>query len=510
MTRRETLRVAARAGFALPFASGCISRRPQARLLPSRVPLPEPFKAPLPIAAVLRPVRADESGDYYEMTARVGEARILPGAATKIWGYNGTFPGPTIEARRGRSASLKLRNELPAPLVNHLHGGRTPPESDGYPTDLVLPVGGFSPKHSGGHMADPRARVADGVREYVYPNQQRAATLWYHDHRMDFTAAQVWRGLAAFYILRDEEEEALPLPKGTKEVALAICDRSFDADGSFLYPAADPALADAMSLDPEYRGGVLGDVILVNGAPWPVLEVANTKYRFRILNGSNARRYELALDPAVPGGSFVQIGSDGGLLGTPISHRTIRTAPAERFDVVVDFSRFAVGSRVTMRNLADHGATGQIMQFHVVRAERDESSVPERLSALREPDRNAAAVTRVFRLSYGRGDVGWTINGKPFDPMRMDARPALGSREIWRIETDFSHPLHLHLVHFRVLGHSGRPGAYDAGWKDTIDLGPGETANLLIPFEGYRGRYVFHCHNLEHEDMSMMGNFEVV
>jgi len=258
-------------------------------------------------------------------------------------------------------------------------------------------------------------------------------------------------------------------------------------------------------------GGVLGDVILVNGAPWPKLEVANTRYRFRILNSSNARRYELALDPAPRGeSSFVQIGSDGGLLAAAIPHSTIRIAPAERFDVIVDFSKYQPGSVVTLRNSADEGAMGQIMQFHVTRRERDDSVIPSRLSEFDTLDPADAIATRAFDFSYQRRSRIWTINGKPFDPARMDARPSLGTTEIWRFQTDFSHPLHLHLVHFQVISHSGRPGPFDAGWKDTIDLSPGQTASIVIRFRGYRGRYVFHCHNLEHEDMAMMGNFEVV
>ena len=191
--------------------------------------------------------------------------------------------------------------------MNHLHGGRTSPENDGYPTDLILPAGGFPQSH----MHDPMAKIVEGEREYIYANDQRAATLWYHDHRMDFTAPQVWRGLAGFYILRDAEEERLGLPRGDKEIALMICDRSFDADGSLLYPALDSSLRETPGSDARYMGGVLGDVILVNGAPWPRLEVANVKYRFRILNASNARRYDLEMEGAA---SLIQIGSDGGLL----------------------------------------------------------------------------------------------------------------------------------------------------------------------------------------------------
>jgi spore coat protein A len=351
------------------------------------------------------------------------------------------------------------------------------------------------------------AKIVEGEREYIYANDQRAATLWYHDHRMDFTAPQVWWGLAGFYILRDAEEERLGLPRGDKEILLMICDRSFDADGSFLYPALDPSLRETPGVDARYMGGVLGDVILVNGVPWPRLEVANVKYRFRILNASNARRYDLETEGAA---SLIQIGSDGGLLAGPLAHRTIRIAPSERFDVVVDFSKCPIGSTVTLVNRAGDGPAGQIMRFDVFRNERDESNLPAKLSDIPFPNPEDAVITRVLDFSYQRRSHSWRINGNPFDPARMDARPKLDTAEIWRLQTDFNHPLHLHLVHFQVLGHSGRPGPYDEGWKDTIDLGPGQTADILVRFTGYRGRYVFHCHNLEHEDMSMMGNFEVV
>jgi spore coat protein A len=425
---------------------------------------------------------------------------------TGIWGYGGDFPGPTIEARVGRRVSLRLRNVLAVPIVNHLHGGRTSPESDGYPTDLILPAGGFQ-----SHMHDPMASITDGERTYTYANDQRAATLWYHDHRMDFTGPQVWQGLAGFYILRDTEDDGLPLPRRDKEVSLLICDRSFGVEGSFRYPALDASLRDTPGVDARYMGGVLGDVILVNGAPWPRFEVSNVKYRFRILNASNARRYDLELE-ASRGGAIplVQIGSDGGLLATPLTHRTIRIAPAERFDVIVDFSKLPLGSKVTLVNKAGDGAARQIMRFDVARSEPDESHIPAKLSDASFGKPEDAVITRVFDFSYQRASHGWRINGKPFDPARMDARPKLDTTEIWRLRTDFNHPLHLHLVHFQVLGHSGRPGLYDAGWKDTLDLGPGQTANILVRFTGYRGRYVFHCHNLEHEDMNMMGNFEVV
>ena len=500
-SRRDILRYMGLAA----LETSCIQPRPESRLLPSLAPLPTPFQVPLPILPNLKPSRLDPDTDYYDVTVRPSSTRILSGLDTAIWGYDGIFPGPTIQARVGRRVSLLLRNTLPVPIVNHLHGGRTAPESDGYPTDLILPAGGFP--HS--HMNDPMAKIAEGSREYIYANQQRAATLWYHDHRMDFTAPQLWRGLAGFYILRNPEEERLRLPQGDKEIALLICDRSFEADGSFRYPALDPSLRATPGVEAAYMGGVLGDVILVNGAPWPKLEVSNVKYRFRILNASNARRYELQLDSADPV-SFTQIGSDGGLLATPLPQHAIRIAPSERFDVIVDFSKCRLGSRVTLVNREADGPAFRIMRFDVVRSERDDSNLPAQLSEPSFEMPGQATVTRVLDFSYQRSSHSWRINGQPFDPSRMDARPKLDALEIWRLQTDFSHPLHLHSVHFQVLGHSGRPGPYDAGWKDTIDLGPGQVANILVRFTGYRGRYVFHCHNLEHEDMSMMGNFEVV
>jgi spore coat protein A len=247
------------------------------------------------------------------------------------------------------------------------------------------------------------------------------------------------------------------------------------------------------------------------------MEVSNTRYRFRILNASNARRYRLALDPGPSdGAAFVQVGSDGGLLGAPISHRAIPIAPAERFDVVIDFSKYPVGTKVTLKNNLGYGPTSRIMRFHVVRKEKEESTVPKRLSAMGEfkaLGKSDARLTR--RLSFTRaasnGKQVWAINGKVFSPSRINARPKLGSTEIWELATDVHHPVHLHLVHFKVLSRNGRPPLpTDTGWKDTIDLRPGEAARVIARFGGYRGRYVFHCHNLEHEDMMMMANFEVV
>src|SRR3712207_5894228 len=385
VSRRRFLKLGAMAGAGLALPLGTLLI-PLSRLAASssiRSPNVEPFKVPLSIPPTLKPVRTGTDADYYEMAQRAGRQEILPGLKTEVWGYDGIYPGPTVEARSGRDVVIRQWNELPVPVATHLHGGKTPPESDGYPTDLILPEGHGqgSPAHMGHGPVGGHSHL---FKDYRYPNDQRAATLWYHDHRMDFTGPQVYRGLAGMYVLRDEVEDSLPLPGGEKEVPLVIADRTFNEDGSFYYPSIDPTLkSEPGVLSSATNGtysGVFGDTILVNGAPWPQMDVSNTMYRFRILNASNARAYELALDPPPPGGKpFVQVGSDGGLLEAPIAHDRILTSPGERFDVVVDFSRYPVGQEVTLKNLRGEERTFAVMRFAVARREKEESSVPERL-----------------------------------------------------------------------------------------------------------------------------------
>ncbi|MFC4015769.1 multicopper oxidase family protein [Nonomuraea purpurea] len=483
-TRREVLRLAGLGAVAAAGVPGCslIAGTPQPQLLTSAAPLPAPFARPLPVPEVARPVSSAGGVDFYELTEQVAQADVLPGLRTPIWGYGGTFPGPTIEARSGRRTVVKLINRLGEPTVLHLHGGHTPPESDGFPTDLVAP---------------------GASREYVFPLEQRAATLWYHDHRMDYTGPQVWRGLAGMFLVRDAEEEALPLPAGERDLPLLICDRSFGADGVMLYPG----LGERPGVREAYMGGVLGDVILVNGAPWPELRVARARYRLRLCNASNARAYELAT-----GGPMIRIGGDGGLLAAPLTVERIRLAPGERADVVVDFSAYKLGRRVELRNLAGEGAQGMVMRFAVDRDEADDSAVPRKLSEVEALDPGRAAVRRDFEFGSGsmHGGTGWLVNGRPFDPKRMEARPKLGDVEIWRLTSDVAHPVHLHLDHFQVLSVNGERPQGPPEWKDTVELREAQTVEIVTRFTDYRGRYVLHCHNLEHEDMAMMAAFEVV
>ncbi|MFI9816060.1 multicopper oxidase family protein [Saccharothrix variisporea] len=492
--------------------AAALARRPPSTgaELRSAVPLPPPFRVPLPIPAVLKPT----SGDRYEITQREATAEVLPGLKTPLWTYDGTFPGPTIESRRGRAITVTHHNELPVPTVVHLHGGRTPAESDGYPTDLVLPRN-WSEQHTGHTMHDPRAVVTQHTRDYTFPLDQRPTMLWYHDHRMDFTAPAIWRGLAGLHIIRDDAEESLGLPAGERELPLMIADRAFAEDGSFAYPSLDPGLRVLPGVRDEYFAGVLGDVILVNGAPWPVHEVDAARYRLRVLNASNARHYELeAVTDDGRALDLVQIGADQGLLATPVTHQSVPMAPAERYDLVIDFTDIPIGSRVRVLNRLGTGRTREVMAFHITRRAEDDSRIPTTLSTdLPTWDPSDAVRVRDFTFRAGRtnGHHGWLIGGLPFDPARTDVTTRLGDVELWRLTADIHHPVHLHLVGFHVLSRAGRPPLpHDAGLKDTISLRPGETAEIITRFDAYRGRYLFHCHNAEHEDMGMMANLEVV
>ncbi|MFJ5725217.1 multicopper oxidase family protein [Streptomyces sp. NPDC093149] len=477
-------------------------------LLRSEIPLPEPFRKPLTVPPVLKPVDSTRDTDTYEITQRAVTAEILDGLHTPIWAYEGILPGPTLVTRKGRRTVVRHRNELPVPTVVHLHGGRNAPPHDGYPTDQILPAHGtHTATHHGGDLSH-------GERTYVYDTDQRAATLWYHDHRMDFTGPSVWRGLAGLHLITDDEERALPLPDGDRDLPLMIMDRSFAEDGALRYPSVDENLTRTPGVTSPYEAGVLGDTILVNGTLWPYKEVDAVRYRLRILNASNARRYRLQLDPPPDGVAepFVQIASDGGLLGRPLTHPYLDLASAERQEVVVDFSRYRVGQKVRLVNDFGEGSTRWVMEFRVVRKAKDDSRVPGTLSEIEPLKAEQAARERdmVFRSDSIGEHRGWTINGEAFSVDHVHAAPRLGDIEIWNLYTDFHHPIHLHLVHFQVLGRgTGDPGRFDHGWKDTLDLRPAEQARIITRFDGHRGKYVFHCHNLEHEDMMMMGNFEV-
>lgn len=436
---------------------------------------------PMPIPPVLEPVRSTDDADHYEITMERGHVSLFEGPETEIWGYNGMWPGPTIKARSGRTSIVRQTNQLPERMSVHLHGANTPPESDGHPNDYF---------------------ESGETRDYVYPNEMPAAPLWYHDHVIDRTAFHVVKGLAGFYLLSDELEDSLNLPTGDYDIPIVIQDRIFDFDNQFYY-----------QLNRRSRTwGYLGDVVCVNGAVFPFLEVANVRYRFRLLNGSNARMYRLALDSGDP---IVVIGTDGGLLPEPVPMRALDIFPGERYDVVVDFASQPVGKSITLKNIQN--LTGDpiiedVLRFDIVRSERQQFDVPATLRPIERYDPANVAAIRRFDT---RADehLTWTINGLAFDGARVDAYPVQGTTEIWEFEKPGIarfHPMHLHLVQFQVLDFDGRPPPrHLMGWKDTVAVLQGKT-RIIARFADRLGLYLFHCHILEHEDHHMMGQFEVV
>jgi spore coat protein A len=327
---------------------------------------------------------------------------------------------------------------------------------------------------------------------------------------MDFTGASVLHGLAGFHIAHDAEERSLSLPQGARDVPLMIADRAFAADGSFRYPALDPTMRTTPGVDKPYANGVMGDVILVNGVPWPVMKVDTARYRSRILNASNARTYQLALQDPTHGAKLTQIGTDHGPLPAPLPQDALAISPAQRFDVVIDFGRHQVGDEITLVNQLESGPLASVMRFVVSRATKDTSSVPAALSKA-GPITATPSMTR-RTMKFHRGAHGeWLINDHAFDPAYSEADVPAGSTELWTVVSDFHHPFHIHNATVQVVSRDGRdPGAYDQGWKDTVFVNKGEKVQMAIRFSTYKGRYVFHCHNLEHEDMAMMATFRIV
>jgi FtsP/CotA-like multicopper oxidase with cupredoxin domain len=399
---------------------------------------------------------------------------ILPGPCTNLWTYGGSFPGWTIRRPTGQTTQLTFTNNLPpsaGEMTVHNHGNHSSPENDGRPDEYLIGTGA-SRTYTYQH-------VEDGGNE-------RGTTQFYHDHRMDLTARNLWMGLAGLYIIDDPADPAT-LPSGQFDVPLAIADRQFDVQNQI------PYVFDA--------AGVTGDKILVNGVYRPYLEVGDRKYRLRILNASNARIYNLVLSPT---GSFTQIGTESGLLPAPVARTQMRAGPAERLDVVVDFA----GKLGQTLYLTDSSSGTDILQFRVTQNLTDNSSVPAALRAL--PDLGNPTVTRTFNFDRSAGH--WTINGLRFDTNRVDAQPVLGTTEKWIFHnpTAAPHTVHLHGIDQQCMSRNAGPCYPYEAMKETWLLDSGETIEVKLKFTDFIGRYVFHCHMVEHEDDGMMSQFEVV
>ena len=482
---------------------------------------------PLPIPAAmhksgLRPSPIHSAGriPYYRVPMRQFRARVhrdMP--PTTFWGYAGACPGPTFEVRSHQPILVEWVNELPQQhflpvdhtlhgaekdkaevrTVVHLHGGRTPPQSDGYPEDWFTP----------GQSAICH-----------YPNQQEAAALFYHDHAMGITRLNAVAGLTGLYLIRDELEDSLRLPAGPYEIPLVLFDRSFRKDGEIHYPVSG-------NPDTPWVSEYYGSAILVNGVIFPYLEVKPRKYRLRLLNASNGSFYRLSFsqDDSVVADSveFVQIGSEQGFLEAPAALRTLILGPGERADLVIDFSSRA-GRHVFMRT-----DVAVFMQFRVSsQKSSDVDDLPATLRpGFRMSERSAVGTRELTIADYqdrlGRSAV-MLLNGAHWD-MPVTETPLLDSTEIWSFInlTDDSHPIHLHMVRFQLLDrrpfdlgvyqltkkvvYTGPPTEVppgELGWRDTVRVDPLTVTRIIVKFEGFAGRYVWHCHMLEHEDNEMM------
>ena len=514
----------------------------------------EKFVDALPIPSVIKAEKMIHNIPFYRVTMKQVQQKLhrdLP--PTTVWGYNGLYPGPTFETQRNHPILVQWENKLPfehllpvdrtvhgaepdqpsVRTVVHLHGGRVKPEYDGYPEAwFTRDFENVGPKFTN--------------KVYQYPNCQRPTTLWYHDHAIGITRLNVYSGLAGFYIIRDKNEERLNLPSGKHEIPLLIQDRSFYPNGELFYPSQpgqEPPPAPQPSPDPTIPNPSVvpeffGNTILVNGKVWPFLEVEPRKYRFRILNGSNARFYRIALSS---GEDFIQIGSDGGLFEHPVTLTNIIIAPAERADVIIDFSKNA-GQNIILTNDAPapfpdgtppSQDLSQIIQFRVRKRniEPDKSTIPARLSCLEHLDSEDATIVRRNALIESTDEFGrlkLLLNNKEWDQLPLTETPKNGQIEIWELfnTTPDTHPIHLHLVMFQILNRSpftGDPNGPDlsigppqlpdpneVGWKDTVRSNPGEVTRIIARFGPFTGIYPWHCHILEHEDHEMMRPYEVL
>jgi len=480
----------------------------------------KPFTQALPLPPVIKPVNPSTlpgvqiipGATYYEVRMRQGTAQLLPGMPTVIWGYQGTYLGPTFDARIGETTVVRQHNDLPVTTIVHHHGGHTPGISDG--------------------AAIASQRVQPGTfKDYIYPNDDDiCATHWYHDHDLDFTGHNVFMGLQGYFLLHDDVEDDLNLPGGPGDppqsgavpfdLPLVFQDRIFDFNNQLSY-------------NPFGHDGCMGDHFLVNGALQPSVQVANRKYRLRFLNGSNARFYQLSLSNGMP---FHMIGSDGGLLAASTDVKSFLIGMAERYEAIVDFSKLKVGSHVYLNNCmaqtngrrpdglstqctnAHPGpdGVGSLLRFDVAFSAHDPSTfTPGQTLRADIPDFRSRKPDVTREWLFERSNGAWQINGQFYDPNRIDAQVKLNTTEVWVLRNGgggWWHPIHIHRNQFQILKRNDQfPDPLEQGLKDVFVLEAGDTVEVITFYNGNAqvGDYVMHCHNVEHEDMRMMMRWTV-
>ncbi len=443
------------------------------------------FENPLRVPPLLEPTMSSDGMKQFELNVQAAETEFKDGQHTPTWGVNGSYLGPTIRASAGDRVELAVTNGVNETTTMHWHGMHLPAEADGGPHQLIEPGTTWTP---------------------TWTIDQPAATLWYHPHLHGTTAEHVYRGVAGLFLLDDERSGELDLPDtyGVDDVPLIIQDKRFKGDGQLDF--GRPLFAEL---------GILGRDILVNGTYDPHLDVTTERVRFRVLNASNARTYNLGFPDDRP---FQLIATDSGLLGEPVTLERLPLSPGERAEIVVSFSP---GEDAVLRSFApDLGAdfftdrfnggddTFDLVQFRAADHLDPVAAVPDTLVA-QEPLDPTDATTRTFAMS------GHRINDQEMAMDRIDHVVTVDTTEIWKIEgRGMPHNFHVHDVRFQILDIDGRPPApHLTGWKDTVAIRPGSTVRVIMRFTDYTSvssPYMFHCHILEHEDRGMMGQFVVV
>ncbi len=434
-------------------------------------------------------------GSNFSMTAKSNSLTLLNNQSASVLGYGSSMLGPTIRVSNPSSITVPFQNQLTEETNVHWHGLLVPANMDGHPKNIVRSGASF---------------------DFNLPINQRAGTSWYHPHPHGKTAKQLFMGLAGFFIVNDAEEQALNLPFGDQELLLCIQDKRIENNQLKYAPTMN-----------EIMTGYTGEYILVNGTYAPVHTVATRYYRLRVLNGSTGRAYNLAFTDNL---AFDVIGADGGLLAQPQSVTSLLLAPGERADILVSFKGLATGKEIFLLNKTFNGGVQgkqefKIMKFVVGQQVTDSFTVPTQLSAIQPIPSASASKTRIMKIkglmagmnmSGGMGSGMHTINDKVYDLNRIDETVSAGATEIWEFdnsEGDEIHPMHIHGVQFQVLSRTGGRGgliATEKGWKDTVMVMAGEKVQVIMKFPQEKGLFVFHCHNLEHEDDGMMLNFEII
>ncbi|WP_310529876.1 multicopper oxidase domain-containing protein, partial [Nocardioides sp.] len=453
-------------------------------------------------------------GALITLPMRRARVRMLPtGPRTRMWTYGGSYPGPTIVRPAGRETRVRFIHRLPrhaGAMSVHLHGDHHASVHDGQPaTQLVRP--GQS-------------------RTYDYPLTygglpEPSSFFFYHDHRMDRTARNNWHGLQGMFVVKDSSESRLRLPAGRRDVPLMISDRSFRSDNALTNPFAHGPRMVAHHGAMTWVGphappndATVGTHVLVNGRFAPYLPVSATRYRLRLLNASHFSAYSIGLSDGRP---LLQIGTGNGLLPRPAVRSRVLLGPAQRADVVVDFHG-AGGRDLVLDSVpaapGDSGADARaaaLMQFRVGAVAHDTSRLPARLPS---PDLVHAPATVSATWTFDldgtqRHGTFWSVNGKAFDPDRVEHRVRIGTVERWRLRntSDLTHYIHIHAEQWRTVLRDGkRPPPWEQGLEDTWRLAPGEVVEVAARFEDYTGPFMIHCHMLDHEDHGMMARFDVV